>query len=187
MDTHSVVDDCCAKVLANRLKLQAEKIIRSRHQQFAHTHTHMCPGQERRKINHSFTHPLFSPNLLLSFTHLIINDSFELIYRMAVNAGDTLQQEQANAVGDGSGRGGDSRNSSNNDAADQIASDAAIAARESKRQERKMQRKAAKSSARPEPTFRGLGCRGKSNRKRHRFENGMAPQFRSLIPPILLT
>ena len=101
---------------------------------------------------------------------------------MAVNAGDTLQQEQANAVGDGSGRGVDSRNSSNNEAADQIASDAAIAARESKRQERKMQRKAVKSSARPEPTFRGLGCRGKSYRKRHRFENGMAPQFRSLIP-----
>ena len=38
------------KVLANRLKLQAEKIVRSRHQQFAHTHTHTCvPEQNEQK------------------------------------------------------------------------------------------------------------------------------------------
>ena len=42
------------KVLANRLKLQAEKIVRSRHQQFAHTHTHV--SRARKKKNQSLVH-----------------------------------------------------------------------------------------------------------------------------------
>ena len=58
-----------------------------------------------------------------------------------------------------------------------------LAEREARRNERRLQRKAAKSSPKPEPTFRGLGCRGKSSRKKNRLFNGTTSQ---LLPLVLL-
>ena len=52
-----------------------------------------------------------------------------------------------------------------------------IAEVEAKRAERRFKKSSTCRSnpPRPEPTFRGLGTRGRSNRKHRRFENGTDP------------
>lgn len=54
--------------------------------------------------------------------------------------------------------------------------DEILAQRESRRQEKKRlsRRCTPNKAAKPEATFRGLGCRGKSDKKHRRFENGMS-------------
>lgn len=130
----------------------------------------LCGEGKKKQINHS----IHTSSCLLSsfpiFHTLIIEPFFNasLYYsHLHRNAADILLLPANQAI-DGQLLRGDSRNSNVTDA----ELDAEIAARESKRQERRMARKAAKSCPRVEPTFRGLGCRGKSNRKKHRLQNG---------------
>lgn len=52
-------------------------------------------------------------------------------------------------------------------------SDELVAEREARREKKRQSKKSSPKIPKPEATFKGLGCRGKSGRKQRRFENGM--------------
>ena len=85
---------------------------------------------------------------------------------------NTDEEEGSDDVRTDSQNNNNNNGSSGTDDVDSIRLAERLMARENRRWIRKQEKRMSKSCVKPEATFRGIGCRGKSHRKVRRMENG---------------